>query len=213
MASNPSSAASKFFLDASFAAFGQSSAGPGRTVTLAGFLLGTVSGSGVATTVTLGSVSWPVLRRAGYPQAQGGGVLAAAGIGAILSPPTLGAAAFIIAELLRESYLVVLVLATVPTLLYYLGIILAVELDARRFRTHPVAIEAPPLRGLLDSLTPGTVLDAACGSGRHSADLAARGHAVIGVGVLVLTSTLIRYRTTGSGARSRREGATSSRDG
>ncbi|MGH2394502.1 MAG: TRAP transporter permease, partial [Candidatus Limnocylindria bacterium] len=84
------SGASKFFLDVSFAAFGQSSAGPGRTVALAGFLLGTVSGSGVATTVTLGSVSWPVLRRAGYPKAQGGGVLAAAGIGAILSPPTLG---------------------------------------------------------------------------------------------------------------------------
>ncbi|MBA2633085.1 MAG: TRAP transporter fused permease subunit [Chloroflexi bacterium] len=139
------SGASKFFLDVSFAAFGQSSAGPGRTVTLAGFLLGTVSGSGVATTVTLGSVSWPVLRRAGYPQAQGGGVLAAAGIGAILSPPTLGAAAFIIAELLRESYLVVLLLAAVPTLLYYLGIILAVELDARRYRTKAVAVEAPPL--------------------------------------------------------------------
>ena len=139
------SGASKFFLDVSFAAFGQSSAGPGRTVTLAGFLLGTVSGSGVATTVTLGSVSWPVLRRAGYPKAQGGGVLAAAGIGAILSPPTLGAAAFIIAELLRESYLVVLLLATVPTLLYYLGIVLAVELDARRFRTHAVAVETPPL--------------------------------------------------------------------
>lgn len=140
------SGASKFFLDVSFAAFGQSSAGPGRTVTLAGFLLGTVSGSGVATTVTLGSVSWPVLRRAGYPREQGGGVLAAAGIGAILSPPTLGAAAFIIAELLRESYLVVLLLATVPTLLYYLGIILAVELDARRYRTHAVAVETPPLK-------------------------------------------------------------------
>ena len=139
------SGASKFFLDVSFAAFGQSSAGPGRTVTLAGFLLGTVSGSGVATTVTLGSVAWPVLRRAGYPKPQGGGVLAAAGIGAILSPPTLGAAAFIIAELIREPYLVVLLLATVPTLLYYLGIILAVELDARRFRTHAVALDTPPL--------------------------------------------------------------------
>lgn len=139
------SGASRFFLDVSFAAFGKSNAGPGRTVTLAGFLLGTVSGSGVATTVTLGSVAWPLLRRAGYPREQGGGVLAAAGIGAILSPPTLGAAAFIIAEFLQESYLVVLLLATVPTLLYYLGIILAIELDARRFRTRAVAVEAPPL--------------------------------------------------------------------
>ncbi len=139
------SGASRFFLDVSFAAFGKSNAGPGRTVTLAGFLLGTVSGSGVATTVTLGSVAWPLLRRAGYPREQGGGVLAAAGIGAILSPPTLGAAAFIIAEFLQESYLVVLLLATVPTLLYYLGIVLAIELDARRFRTRAVTVEAPPL--------------------------------------------------------------------
>jgi len=135
------SGASKFFLDLSFAAFGQSRAGPGRTVTLAGFLLGTVSGSGVATTVTLGGVSWPVLKRAGYPREEGGAVLAAAGIGAILSPPTLGAAAFIIAELLNVSYLEVLIWATVPTLLYYLGIVLAIEMDARRFRTRPVAID------------------------------------------------------------------------
>ncbi len=143
------SGASRFFLDVSFAAFRRSSSGPGRTVTLAGFLLGTVSGSGVATTVTLGGVSWPILRRAGYPAEQGGGVLAAAGIGAILSPPTLGAAAFIIAEYLGVPYLEVLIWATVPTMLYYLGIILAIEMDARRFRTHDVAVETPPLKTLL----------------------------------------------------------------
>jgi TRAP-type uncharacterized transport system fused permease subunit len=84
------SGAGRYFIDVSFAAFGRSAAAPARTVTLAGFLLGTVSGSGVATTVTLGSVAWPVLRRAGYPRDQGGGILAASGIGAILSPPTLG---------------------------------------------------------------------------------------------------------------------------
>ncbi|MGY1764006.1 TRAP transporter permease [Geodermatophilus sp. SYSU D00779] len=135
------SGATRFFIDLSFAAFGQSPAGPGRTVTLSGFLLGTVSGSGVATTVTLGGISWPLLRRAGYPAEAGGGVLAAAGIGAIMSPPTLGAAAFIIAELLQVSYLEVLIWATIPTVLYYLGIVLAIEMDARRHKTHTVAIE------------------------------------------------------------------------
>ena len=135
------SGATRFFIDLSFAAFGQSPAGPGRTVTLSGFLLGTVSGSGVATTVTLGGISWPLLKRAGYPAEAGGGVLAAAGIGAIMSPPTLGAAAFIIAELLQVSYLEVLIWATIPTILYYLGIILAIEMDARRHKTHTVAIE------------------------------------------------------------------------
>jgi TRAP transporter 4TM/12TM fusion protein len=143
------SGAGKFFIDVSFAAFGRSRTGPGRTTALAGFLLGTVSGSGVATTVTLGSVTWPILRKAGYPKEQGGGVLAASGIGAILSPPTLGAAAFIIAEFLGVSYLDVLIFALVPTLLYYLGILLAIEADARRFRTREIEVETPPLGRLL----------------------------------------------------------------
>ncbi len=143
------SGAGKYFIDVSFAAFGDSRASPGRTTTLAGFLLGTVSGSGTATTVTLASVAWPILRRGGYPREAGGGVLAAAGIGAILSPPTLGAAAFIIAEFLGVSYLEVLIYALIPSLLYYLGIILAIEADARRFRTRGVEVETPPLGYLL----------------------------------------------------------------
>jgi TRAP transporter 4TM/12TM fusion protein len=143
------SGATKFFIDLSFSAFGQSKSGPGRTVTLAGFLLGTVSGSGVATTVTLGGISWPLLRKAGYPKEHGGAVLAAAGIGAILSPPTLGAAAFIIAALLNVSYLQVLIWATIPTVLYYVGIILAIEMDARRFKTKAVDIDVQPIGKLL----------------------------------------------------------------
>lgn len=135
------SGAAQFFLDLSLAAFRRSRSAPGRTVTLAGFLLGTVSGSGTATAVTVGSVSWPILRRAGYPPEQGAGVLAAAGIGAILSPPTLGAAAFIIAEYLRVGYLTVMLYAIVPTFLYYLGILLAIEIDARRFGAQPVAVQ------------------------------------------------------------------------
>src|SRR5918997_1836996 len=74
---------------------------------------------------------------------------AAAGIGAILSPPTLGAAAFIIAEFLGVSYLEVLLYALIPSVLYYLGIILAIEADARRFRTRGVEVETPPLGYLL----------------------------------------------------------------
>ncbi|MGP3930403.1 TRAP transporter permease [Nonomuraea sp. KM88] len=143
------SGASRFFIDLSFAAFRKSRSAPGRTVATAGFLLGTVSGSGVATTVSLGSVAWPVLRRAGYPREPAGGILAASGIGAILSPPTLGAAAFIIAEYLRVGYLEVLLYATIPTLLYYLGIFLAIEIDSRRFGTHAVPVDAPRAGRLL----------------------------------------------------------------
>ncbi|MGH4008159.1 MAG: TRAP transporter permease [Pseudonocardiaceae bacterium] len=134
------SGAGRFFIELSLAAFGRSRTAPGRTVALSGFLLGTVSGSGTATTVSLGSVTWPILRRAGYPAEHAGGMLAAAGIGAILSPPTLGAAAFIIAEYLQVSYLQVLLWAIVPTLLYYLGILLAVEIDARRLGATAVEV-------------------------------------------------------------------------
>ncbi len=139
------SGAGRFFIELSLAAFGRSRTAPGRTVALSGFLLGTVSGSGAATTVSLGSVTWPILRRAGYPAEHAGGMLAAAGIGAILSPPTLGAAAFIIAEYLQVSYLQVLLWAIIPTLLYYLGILLAVEIDARRLGATAVdvAIRSP----------------------------------------------------------------------
>jgi TRAP transporter 4TM/12TM fusion protein len=143
------SGAARFFVQLSYAAFGRSRTGPGRTTTLAGFLLGTVSGSGVATTVTLGSVTWPLLRKAGYPKDAGGGVMAASGIGAILSPPTLGAAAFIIAEFLEESYFKVLLYALVPSVLYYLGVLLAIEADARRYRVSGLDLDTPGFWKLL----------------------------------------------------------------
>jgi TRAP transporter 4TM/12TM fusion protein len=143
------SGAGKFFVDVSFAAFRKSRTAPGRTAATAGFLLGTVSGSGTATTVSLGAVTWPMLQKAGYPKENAGGLLAASGIGAILSPPTLGAAAFIIAEYLQVSYLSVLIWAVIPTLLYYLGIALAVEADARRFGARPVEVDAPRFRDVL----------------------------------------------------------------
>jgi len=128
------SGAGTFFLKWSLSLAGgaRSAASTGRSVSLAGFLLGTVSGSGVATTVTLGSMAWPLLKRAGFAPNTAGAMLAASGIGAILSPPTLGAAAFLIAEYLRISYLQVLVMATIPTVLYYASITLMIEGDAGR---------------------------------------------------------------------------------
>jgi TRAP transporter 4TM/12TM fusion protein len=140
----------KFFIDWSLAAMGRfrSAAAPGRSVTVAGFLLGTVSGSGVATTVTLGSVAWPMLRRAGYTAETSGGILSAAGIGALLSPPTLGAAAFLIAEFLEISYLQVLLMSIVPMLLYYLSALLMIEADSRRLGTRAVEVDVPPVSTL-----------------------------------------------------------------
>jgi TRAP transporter 4TM/12TM fusion protein len=135
------SGAGKFFIDFSFAAMGGKPTSAGRTVTLASFLLGGPSGSGVATTVTLGSVAYPMLARAGYSKDAAGGLLAAGGIGAILSPPVLGAAAFLIAEFLKISYLDVIVMACIPTCLYYWSIFLMVELDAKKFGVKEIPFD------------------------------------------------------------------------
>jgi len=127
------SGAGKFYIDFSFAAMGGKPTGAGRTVVLASFLLGGPSGSGVATTVTLGAVAYPMLAKAGYEKNAAGGLLAAGGLGAIISPPVLGAAAFLIAEFLKISYLDVLLMAVIPTAMFYLALFLMVELDARKY--------------------------------------------------------------------------------
>ena len=144
------SGAGRFFIDWAAAAVGRSrsGSGAGRTVTVAGYLLGAVSGSGVANTVMLGAVAWPMMRRAGYPPDTGGAILAAAGIGAILAPPAMGAAAFLIAEYLKFTYLQVIAMAAVPALLYYLSVFLMVEADSRRLAVQEVDVELPSLRAV-----------------------------------------------------------------
>jgi TRAP transporter 4TM/12TM fusion protein len=136
------SKAGEFFVNFSLAATGGQRTAAGRTVTLASFLLGGPSGSGVATTITLGSVAYPLLAKAGYDRDSAGGLLSAGGIGAIISPPVLGAAAFLIAEFLRISYLEVIALAAIPTLLFYWSIFAMVELDAHKFGARRVTVEA-----------------------------------------------------------------------
>ena len=141
------SGAGKFFIDWAAAAVGRSrsGSGAGRTVTVAGYLLGAVSGSGVANTVMLGAVAWPMMRRAGYPPDTGGAILAASGIGAILAPPAMGAAAFLIAEYLKITYLQVIAMAAVPALLYYLSVFLMVEADSQRLTLREIDAEIPTL--------------------------------------------------------------------
>ena len=140
--------AGKFFVDFSFAATGGKPSSAGRTVVLSAFLLGGPSGSGVATTVTIGTVAWPMMKRVGYAPHDAGGLLAAGGLGAIISPPIMGAAAFLIAEYLKISYLDVLLMAVIPTVLFYASLLFMVELDQRRIRAAgggkddvPMAVE------------------------------------------------------------------------
>jgi TRAP transporter 4TM/12TM fusion protein len=134
------SGAGEFFIDFSLAVTGGSRSAAGRTIVLSSFLLGAPSGSGVATTVAIGSVAYPMLAKSGYGKDAAGGLLAAGGLGAIISPPVLGAAAFLIAEYLKISYMEVVWMATIPTLLYYLGLFLMVELDARKLAIQKVEL-------------------------------------------------------------------------
>src|SRR3954465_4080223 len=136
------SGAGKFYIDFSFAAMGGKPTGAGRTVVLASFLLGGPSGSGVATTVTLGSVAYPMLAKVGYGKDAAGGLLSAGGLGAIISPPVLGAAAFLIAEFLKISYLDVLLMATIPTCLYYPALFVMVGIDVGKFGMKDVLFES-----------------------------------------------------------------------
>ncbi|MFL5228886.1 MAG: TRAP transporter permease [Microvirga sp.] len=132
------SGAGKFFIDFSLALMGRKRNSAGRAVVLSSFLLGGPSGSGVATTVMIGTVAAPMLAKAGFSKNAAGGLLAAGGLGAILSPPVLGAAAFLIAEFLKISYLDVIWMATIPTCLYYFALLIMVELDAKRFGAKDV---------------------------------------------------------------------------
>jgi TRAP transporter 4TM/12TM fusion protein len=81
-----------------------------------------------------------MMERAGFEKNAAGGLLSAGGLGAIISPPVLGAAAFLIAEFLKISYLDVIWMATIPTCLYYLALLFMVELDGKRFGAHAVPI-------------------------------------------------------------------------
>jgi TRAP transporter 4TM/12TM fusion protein len=135
------SGAGKFFIDFSLAVMGNKPSSAGRSVVASSFLLGGPSGSGVATTVMIGTVAWPMLKKAGFEANAAGGLLSAGGLGAIISPPVLGAAAFLIAEFLKISYLDVIWMAVIPTCLYYMSLLFMVELDAFRFGARQVVFK------------------------------------------------------------------------
>jgi len=135
------SGAGKFYVEFAFAAMGGRPTGAGRTVVMSALFLAGGSGSGVADTVTVGSVAYPMLQKAGYDRENAGGLLAAGGLGAVMTPPVMGAAAFLIAEFLRISYVDVIKMAIIPSCLYYWSLLLMVEFDAKKFGMKMVEVE------------------------------------------------------------------------
>ncbi|MFH0821656.1 MAG: TRAP transporter fused permease subunit, partial [Pseudomonadota bacterium] len=137
------SGAGKFYVEFAFTAMGSKPTGAGRTVVMSSFFLAGGSGSGVADTVTVGSVAYPMLKKSGYSPEDAGGLLAAGGLGAVLTPPVMGAAAFLIAEFLRITYLDVIKMAAIPACLYYWSLLLMVEFNAKKFGIKMVQVENP----------------------------------------------------------------------
>lgn len=137
--------AGTFWLDLSLALMGRSASSAGRGAVITTALLGGPQGSGVATTMSVIPVMWPILKKAGYSPNMAAGLVATGGIGAVISPPLMGAAAFLIMQFLNVSFWDVVVMVTIPTLLYYLGFFFIVELEARKFRfSPPPSIEKTP---------------------------------------------------------------------
>jgi TRAP transporter 4TM/12TM fusion protein len=136
--------AGNLWLELSLAIMGRGPASAGRGAVITTALLGGPQGSGVATTMSVTPVMWPILKRAGYTPEMAAGLISAGGIGAVLSPPLMGAGAFLIMQFLGVSFWDVVVMVTVPTLLYYVGTFLVVELEARKHQFSPPT--TPPKR-------------------------------------------------------------------
>ena len=122
--------AGRFFLDLAVALTGHRRGGPAKASVVASAFLGTVSGSAVANVATTGAFTIPLMKRIGYSSRFSAAVEACASSGGQITPPIMGAAAFIIAEYLRVSYIAVLTAAIVPTILYFATVYIMVDLEA-----------------------------------------------------------------------------------
>lgn len=124
------SGAGRFFIDLAISLTGHRQGGPAKASVVASAFLGTVSGTATANVVTTGSFTIPLMKRMGYKPKFAAAVEACASSGGQITPPIMGAAAFIIAEFMRVSYLWVVVAAIIPTILYFATVYFMVHLEA-----------------------------------------------------------------------------------
>lgn len=139
----------QFFTDIANAIAGAAPGGPAKVAVLTSALQGTVSGSSVSNTVATGSFTIPLMKSLGYPPEFAAGVEAAASTGGQIMPPIMGAAAFLISEIVGVNYLDVAKAAIVPALLYFSGIWIMVDLEAKRLGLRGLSREQLPHAGAL----------------------------------------------------------------
>jgi len=112
----------QFFVDIATAMFGKMRGGPAKVSIAVSGMMGTISGSAVANTVTTGTFTIPLMKRIGFEKHVAGAVEATASSGGALMPPVMGAAAFIMAEFLGVPYVSVCKAALIPAILYYMAV-------------------------------------------------------------------------------------------
>ena len=121
-----------FFISCANCLAGAASGGPAKVAVISSALCGMVSGSSVGNTVTTGSVTIPMMKKTGYEGEFAGAVEAAASTGGQIMPPIMGAAAFLMAEMVGVPYSSIVIKAILPAVLYFIGIFLMVHLRAQR---------------------------------------------------------------------------------
>jgi TRAP transporter 4TM/12TM fusion protein len=122
----------QFFVDIATVFAGRYTGGLAKVSVVSSAFFGTISGSSIANTVSTGSLTIPNMKRMGYPGHLAGGVEAAASAGGQITPPIMGAAAFVMAEFLEIPYSTVVIAAAVPALMHYLGVMSIVHFQARK---------------------------------------------------------------------------------
>ena len=127
------SGAQRFFIDFPLAAVGHKIGGPAKVSVIASGLFGSISCSAIANTVSTGSVTIPMMKKAGFRPHVAGGIEPAASIGGMFMPPIMGAGGFIMAELTGVAYSEIMLIALFPALMYFFSVFVMVHYEAKRF--------------------------------------------------------------------------------
>ena len=120
----------KYFLNLAFALVGKMRGGPAKAAILASGLTGLISGSSVANTVTTGTFTIPIMKKSGLPATKAGAIEVAASVNGQIMPPIMGAAAFVMAELLGISYFTVIKHAFLPAIISYIALFYISHLES-----------------------------------------------------------------------------------
>jgi len=134
----------KFFVDISLAALGRIAGGPAQASVVSSMLMGTISGSPIAETVTKGPITIPLMIRACFPPHIAGAVEAAASTGAAIMPPVMGAGAFVMSEMTGIPYVDIIKIAAIPGILYFVSVGVMIYFESKKLGLRGLPAEELP---------------------------------------------------------------------